>query len=142
MGEHFLTECLPWWCSLFRLHLAAFYGVLCVGIFSNTASVTEKITLLETLAGRKSCRGFAAASPNIFRPSAKNSSYLILLLRAKQKTTRLGGFCFGGEGGIRTLEPLLMVTRFPIVRARPTTRLLHIGRRLLYTVLGEKSSIF
>ena len=33
-------------------------------------------------------------------------------------------FCFGGEGGIRTLEPLLMVTRFPIVRARPTTRLL------------------
>ena len=36
-------------------------------------------------------------------------------------------FLFGGEGGIRTLEPLLMVTRFPIVRARPTTRLLRIG---------------
>ena len=33
-------------------------------------------------------------------------------------------FMFGGEGGIRTLEPLLTVTRFPIVRARPTTRLL------------------
>ena len=31
---------------------------------------------------------------------------------------------FGGEGGIRTLEPLLTVTRFPIVRARPATRLL------------------
>ncbi len=26
---------------------------------------------------------------------------------------------YGGEGGIRTLEPLLTVTRFPIVRARP-----------------------
>ena len=25
----------------------------------------------------------------------------------------------GGEGGIRTLEPLLTVTRFPIVRPRP-----------------------
>ena len=33
---------------------------------------------------------------------------------------------FGGEGGIRTLEPLLTVTRFPIVRARPTTRLLQV----------------
>ena len=33
-------------------------------------------------------------------------------------------FMFGGEGGIRTLEPLLTVTRFPIVRARPATRLL------------------
>ena len=30
----------------------------------------------------------------------------------------------GGEGEIRTLEPLLTVTRFPIVRARPATRLL------------------
>ena len=33
-------------------------------------------------------------------------------------------FTFGGEGGIRTLELLLTVTRFPIVRARPATRLL------------------
>ena len=32
----------------------------------------------------------------------------------------------GGEGGIRTLEPLLTVTRFPIARARPTTRLLRL----------------
>ena len=31
---------------------------------------------------------------------------------------------FGGEGGIRTLEELLTLTRLPIVRARPTTRLL------------------
>ena len=35
-------------------------------------------------------------------------------------------FFVGGEGEIRTLEPLLTVTRFPIVRARPTTRLLHV----------------
>ena len=77
-----------------------------------------------------------------FLPMAKNSSPLILLLRPKQKSTRLGAFCFGGEGGIRTLEPLLMVTRFPIVRARPTTRLLRISRRLLYILFGKKSSVF
>ena len=29
------------------------------------------------------------------------------------------GIFRGGEGGIRTLERLLTVTRFPIVRARP-----------------------
>ena len=40
-----------------------------------------------------------------------------------KKATLLGGFR-GGEGEIRTLEPLLTVTRFPIVRARPATRLL------------------
>ena len=27
--------------------------------------------------------------------------------------------CFGGEGEIRTLETLLGVTRFPVVRPRP-----------------------
>ena len=37
---------------------------------------------------------------------------------------------FGGEGGIRTLEPLLTVTRFPIVRARPATRLLRVSEYL------------
>ena len=31
----------------------------------------------------------------------------------------------GGEGGIWTLDTLLGYTRFPIVRARPATRLLH-----------------
>ena len=36
------------------------------------------------------------------------------------------GFFDGAEGGIRTLETLLTFTRFPIVRARPTTRLLHM----------------
>ncbi len=51
-------------------------------------------------------------------------------------------YLFGGEGGIRTLEPLLMVTRFPIVRARPTTRLLRISQRLLYITSAKRSSIF
>ena len=45
---------------------------------------------------------------------------------AKAKTAFTGGFHFGGEGGIRTLETLLTPTRFPIVRARPATRLLHM----------------
>ena len=34
-------------------------------------------------------------------------------------------FFFGGEGEIRTLEPFMAVTRFPVVRPRPTRRLLH-----------------
>ena len=33
---------------------------------------------------------------------------------------------FGGDGEIRTLEELLTLTRFPIVRARPTTRHLRV----------------
>ena len=41
---------------------------------------------------------------------------------------------FGGEGEIRTLEPLLTVTRFPIVRARPATRLLQIFLRFRKTL--------
>ena len=32
----------------------------------------------------------------------------------------------GGEGEIRTLETLMRPTRFPVVRARPTTRLLRV----------------
>ena len=34
-------------------------------------------------------------------------------------------FYTGGEGEIRTLEPFMAVTRFPVVRPRPTRRLLH-----------------
>ena len=45
----------------------------------------------------------------------------------RKKSTPYGcALFFGGEGGIRTLEPLLTVTRFPIVRARPATRHLQI----------------
>ena len=36
------------------------------------------------------------------------------------------GNLFGGEEGIRTLDTLMGYTRFPIVRARPTTRLLRV----------------
>ena len=45
-------------------------------------------------------------------------------LRQRKKPPSWVAFV-GGEGEIRTLEPLLTVTRFPIVRARPATRLLH-----------------
>ena len=48
----------------------------------------------------------------------------LLLSSRKTKTAPKGRFCFGGEGGIRTLERFVAVTRFPIVRARPATRLL------------------
>ncbi len=37
-------------------------------------------------------------------------------------------FFFGGDGEIRTLEELLTPTRFPIVRARPTTRHLRVAQ--------------
>ena len=40
---------------------------------------------------------------------------------------RFRGFANGGEGEIRTLETLMRPTRFPVVRARPTTRLLQVG---------------
>ncbi len=43
---------------------------------------------------------------------------------ANAKGHPIGCPCVGGEGEIRTLERLLTVTRFPIVRARPATRLL------------------
>ena len=43
-----------------------------------------------------------------YRVQNKNASIVSILT-----------FLYGGEGGIRTLEPLLTVTRFPIVRARP-----------------------
>ena len=42
-----------------------------------------------------------------------------------KESTKVSGF--GAEGEIRTLEELMTPTRFPIVRARPTTRLLHIA---------------
>ena len=47
----------------------------------------------------------------------------------KRKTSRVSrGFPYGGEGGIWTLDTLLGYTRFPIVRARPATRLLQVCR--------------
>ena len=42
--------------------------------------------------------------------------------------SKLPFFC-GGEEGIRTLDALMRHTRFPIVRARPTTRLLRVCRK-------------
>ena len=49
-----------------------------------------------------------------YRVQNKNASIVSILT-----------FLYGGDGEIRTLEELLTLTRFPIVRARPTTRHLH-----------------
>ena len=64
---------------------------------------------------------------------AKNTEVSRNSLATKHKKHRLMAvlLVFGGEGGIRTLEPLLTVTRFPIVRARPATRLLQLFTRFL-----------
>ena len=48
------------------------------------------------------------------------------LLFQNKKPAEWRAFCFGGDGEIRTLEELLTPTRFPIVRARPTTRHLRV----------------
>ena len=50
--------------------------------------------------------------------------YSVLKNKTNSDFSKFVLFPFGGEGEIRTLEPLLTVTRFPIVRARPATRLL------------------
>ena len=68
-----------------------------------------------------------------------------LSLRQRKKGA-IGTLCVGGEGEIRTLEPLLTVTRFPIVRARPATRLLRICsaynfqfyQRLKYNIINSR----
>lgn len=46
-----------------------------------------------------------------------------LSVEATKNPTETSGF-FGGEREIRTLEPFLTVTRFPVVRPRPTRRFL------------------
>ena len=80
--------------------------------------------------------GFARVQISRFRQNRRFSSVILPLCFLTVKTAKTpikSGFSvgasilcnpFGGEGGIRTLEPLLTVTRFPIVRARPATRLL------------------
>ena len=60
------------------------------------------------------CRGRARRGTHSTRESKK---------KAGKFSDELTGY--GGDGEIRTLEGLLTLTRFPIVRARPTTRHLH-----------------
>ena len=109
--------------------------------FDRSERYPKLYALLETRADRKTYRGFATASTNIFCHWQKMIQLQTPSTQIKAPPNRVV-LLFGGEGGIRTLEPLLMVTRFPIVRARPTTRLLRIGRRPLYNDFGKKSSIF
>ena len=63
-------------------------------------------------------------------PAKSRLSNPSISFRTKKHHPMGGVFC-GGEGGIRTLETLLTPTRFPIVRARPTTRLLQVVK-LIY----------
>ena len=58
----------------------------------------------------------------LFTPYILNTITVISLLTAKNPTAPSG--FFGGEREIRTLEPFLTVTRFPVVRPRPTRRFL------------------
>ena len=60
--------------------------------------------------------------------------------KKKKPLTRL--FLFGGDGEIRTLEPLLTVTRFPIVRPRPARRHLRTVKALFCcrAIITDESS--
>ena len=74
------------------------------------------------------CRGTAAAVLPLLLKSLRKSWQALTRAADRVPTEhhkkghtgqgRCALFC-GGEGGIRTLERLLTVTRFPIVRARP-----------------------
>ncbi len=59
---------------------------------------------------------FAAASSASFLAKQKTPAMPVFFRVARRAARRQPG---GGEGEIRTLEPLLTVTRFPVVRARP-----------------------
>ena len=62
------------------------------------------------------------------QPAAADITRAANITRRKANQTEktaLRRFFHGGEEGIRTLDTLMGYTRFPIVRARPTTRHLH-----------------
>ncbi len=73
-------------------------GYSAFSIFSNTASVTEKIAVLETLAVNNAYRGGVAASPNIFA-FGKNCSHLNTFSHTKQKPPYWVVSVLVGEGG-------------------------------------------
>lgn len=85
------------------------------------ASLEINKSVYVTRSQQKRCKYFASLpTDNGERNTAK-----------RQKEDRLSAVLFcGGDGEIRTLDTLLGYTRFPIVRARPATRHLHIVARL------------
>ena len=72
-------------------------------------------------------------SPPIFRDKKKNPESIDIPTDS--------GLFFGGEHGIRTHEPLLTVTRFPVVLLRPARTTLQ-KPLLLYPTDPKKSSVF
>ena len=76
-----------------------------------------------------------------FSPSLTATRFeLRISLRQRKKPPYWVAFV-GGEGEIRTLEPLLTVTRFPIVRARPATRLLRNCSASISYFIGDSNII-
>ena len=68
-----------------------------------------------------------AAIKKAFIKQLNGEGFTIPFIKRKETATPNGmTVSFGGEEGIRTLDTLMRYTRFPIVRARPTTRLLHV----------------
>ncbi len=50
---------------------------------------------------------------------------ILLYICQNKKHPDWDAFCFGGQRGIRTLERVLAVTRFPVVRLRPAQPSVH-----------------
>ena len=60
--------------------------------------------------------------PDCFLNAASNPCYIP---SAIENGRRLASFFYGGKTGIRTLEAVLALTRFPVVRLRPTQPSFH-----------------
>jgi hypothetical protein len=84
---------------------------------------------------RQPFRAFFGAGADDFTALTTDSPlfYLFFLKNTKEYSKKTDkslvdflSVFYGGEEGIRTLDTLMGYTRFPIVRARPTTRLLRV----------------
>ena len=90
--------------------------------------------------------GFVSPEGSVGRRSGRPQEGRSILRRSnpisdyKKKIFKRRPSFYGGEGGIRTLERLLTVTRFPIVRARPATRLLRISAQPVYYIQRDCKS--
>ncbi len=89
-------------CGTGRFHFGLIRCAL--GLCRRLRAVSGKTIVLPTLADRKTYRGFATASTNLFCLPAKKGSQQSAHSSPKRKTDLLVGFCFGGSGWIRTTE--------------------------------------
>ena len=64
------------------------------------------------------------------------------ILSATKKDIRLDVLFYGGKGGIRTLERVLAVTRFPVVRLRPAQPPFRVRSLNRSAIISQKKTIW